>query len=325
MKKIAIYWEKRFNNNNFWNIEIDKNLSPYLEIINVNWQKHTCSLDLLENRKDKNDYLILCFLTLTIFTIIPYIKFFIKYYKNKKYFIIYEPIVVSRLNYNKLFHFLFNRIYTWNDKLVDNKKYFKFIVPSSFIGFYKYDIDFEKRKLLTLINWNHNSWVKDELYTERKNLIKYLEWKNIEFDLYWRNWNKPINLMEKIFWFYFYKSYRGTIENKIEVLSNYKFNICFENMCNIPWNITEKIWDSFKARSIPIYFWASDIDKYIPSSCFIDYRKFNWNYDELINYILNINKKTYDTYIKNIDLYLKTEKSQIFFDKKRATDFINNL
>ncbi len=45
-------------------------------------------------------------------------------------------------------------------------------------------------------------------------------------------------------------------------------------MKNKPGYITEKIWDSFKARSIPIYWGASNIEEYIPINTFIDFRKF---------------------------------------------------
>ena len=36
MKKIAIFWDQRFENNNFYNLEIDKNLKPLLDLVNIN-------------------------------------------------------------------------------------------------------------------------------------------------------------------------------------------------------------------------------------------------------------------------------------------------
>ncbi len=323
MKKLAIFWDKRFEDNNFYNLEIDKNLSPIYEFAKYNWFESTISSDLLEQKKDKYDYIILCFLTFSIFSFKDYIKLFLKYPKNKKYIFLFEPKVVAPLSYNKIVHLFFDKIYTWNDNLIDNKKYFKFIFPQSKNNILR-PKNFENKKLLTLINWNKASFIKNELYSEREKAIRYFEDNNIEFDLYWTQWNKK-NLKQKLFWYKNYKSYKWKIDDKIETLSNYKFNICFENMKDTPWYITEKIWDSFKAKSVPVYWGASNILDYVSENCFIDFRKFNWDYDKLTQYISNITKEEYDDFIKNIEYFLQTEKAQKWFDEKWAIDFTNNL
>lgn len=323
MKKLAIFWEKRFNNNNFWNLSIDKNLSPFLELQNINWKENTISCDLLKFKKNKNDYVILCFLTFSIFSIIDYIKLFIKYPKNEKYLFLFEPKVVAPISYIKVVHLFFDKIYTWNDNLVDNKKYFKFIFPQSENNILN-SKDFKNKDLLTLINGNKSSFIKNELYSERENIIRYFEKNSIEFDFYGTNWNKK-NLKQQIFWYKPFNSYKWKVNDKIETLSNYKFNICLENMKNTPWYITEKIWDSFKAKSVPIYWGASNIEEYIPTNCFIDFRNFNWDYEKLINYISNIDEEEYNNIILDIENFLQTEKAQKWFDEKWAIDFINNL
>ena len=38
--------------------------------------------------------------------------------------------------------------------------------------------------------------------------------------------------------------------------------------------ITEKIFDSFAAWCVPVYWGASNVTDYIPEGCFIDRRKF---------------------------------------------------
>ena len=67
--------------------------------------------------------------------------------------------------------------------------------------------------------------------------------------------------------------YRGPCKSKYEVLCQYKFGICFENM-EMKGYITEKIFDCFYAGTIPIYFGASNIEDLIPSESYIDFRKF---------------------------------------------------
>lgn len=323
MKKIAIFWEERFNNNNFYNLNIDQNLKPYYELAKLNWLENSISFNLLVWRSDKKEYIILCFKNFFLNSIIDYIKLFYKYPKNKKYLFIFEPKVISVLNWFKLFHIFFDRVYTRNDNYVDNKKYFKFIYPST-DNWIRYNKKFNNKKLITLINWNKASFFKNELYSEREKAIRFFEKNNVEFDLYWTNWDKK-NLKQKLFWYKVYKSYKWKVYNKLETLSNYKFNICFENMKNTPWYITEKIFDSFKANSVPIYWWASNINQYVPEWCFIDFERFNWDYNELIEYLININEDKYNEYINNINIFMNSVDAKKWFDKDWAINFINNL
>ena len=151
--KIAIFWDEIFNNNDFRNTNIDINLTPFLDLSKSNSFDSTISLNLLKDKKDKDEYIILCFLNFSIFSLHRYIHLFFIHRKNKKYLFLFEPPVVSPLSYIKIFHILFNKIYTWNDDLVDNKKYYKFIYPQS-----NHNIvpskDFNNKKFITLMNGN---------------------------------------------------------------------------------------------------------------------------------------------------------------------------
>ena len=133
--KIAILWDKRFNNNHFLDLNIDLNLSPFVELAKENGIENTISSDLLEMREDRDEFIIFCFLTFSIFNIYEYIKMLWKYPKNRRYLYLFEPPVVAPMGYFRTIHLFFTRIYTWNDSLVDNKKYFKFIWPQSWSSF----------------------------------------------------------------------------------------------------------------------------------------------------------------------------------------------
>lgn len=323
MKKIAIFRDKRFNNNNFYNTNIDKNLSPFFELVSLNWNENTISLNLLKNHSDRSEYVIICFLAFWLFSLIDYIKFFLEYPKNKKYLVLLEPKVVAPLSYLKIFHLFFKKILTRNDNLINNKKYFKFIWPQSSYGNRKAK-KFEDKKFLTLINGNKYSLIENELYSEREKAIRYFESKNIEFDLYGTNRNIK-NLKQRLLGYKMYPSYKWKINNKLDILSEYKFNICFENMKDIPGYITEKIWDSFKAKSIPIYLWASNIEQYVPYNCFIDFRKFDLDYDKLIQFLLTMNENEYNKYMLNIEVFLNSITAQQRFEKKWAENFLHSL
>lgn len=149
-----------------------------------------------------------------------------------------------------------------------------------------------------------------ELYSERIQAIEFFE-KSIpdSFSLYGRGWNKPKkrSIQERFFGFKTYTTYKGEVADKIEVLSHFKYCICFENLTNVNGFITEKIVDCFKARCVPIYWGADDITRYIPKTCFIDFRNFR-NYRKLLTYLQALNESTYRKYIENIENLLADKK-----------------
>ena len=129
-----------------------------------------------------------------------------------------------------------------------------------------------------------------ELYSKRIEVMLNFA-KSEKIDLFGKGWDKwwtykstwlP-NLLN-------YKKlisiYRGPCESKHEVLSRYKFSLCFENM-TMQGYLTEKIFDCFYAGCVPIYLGAKNISKLIPPDSFIDYRKFS-SAQELLNHIMTL-------------------------------------
>lgn len=320
--KYVFFWEDRFNNNNYANASLDPNLSPFNELLNLNGKENMMSLDIFEkiDEKNPNEDILLCFLTFNIFTLKKYLQFLWKYRAYKKFLFLMEPPVVAILSYSSCVHYFFDRVYTWDDSLVDNKKYWKYLWPQSRYWIDTKAVPFIEKKLLTLINGNKTSLGKNELYSERDRAIRYFEENNIEFDLYGTRWDRPNN-RQKIFGFHPYSSYRWRVDDKILTLSQYKFSLCFENMKNRPGYITEKIWDSFKARSVPIYWGAANIEEYIPTNTFIDFRQFNGDLEKFITFLSQISEIQYTEYIQNIENFLWSQQAKKWFDADWAKDF----
>jgi len=265
--------------------------------------------------KDKVDRIVFC--DMPFFWEIGYI---VKLLLNKDKSILFclESPVINPLSHRRFFYRFFSLVYTWNDRLVDNIRVRKFYSPvlNSNLNFRK--ISFGKKKLLCVINSNISTpyplrWLspyKKVLYEERLKAINFFE-KEIpsEFDLYGRGWDKSkkFSLKEKLFGHKFYLSYRGSVPRnlnaKLDILSKYKFNLCFEN-CIADGYISEKILDCFKAHTIPIYLGAPNIGKYVPKNCFIDFRKFR-DFSELINFLKGMNEETYSSYVNNAKKLLK--------------------
>lgn len=226
-------------------------------------------------------------------------------------------------------------VFTYNDNLVRNFGYKKLNMVNKIKT--PRNVVFSEKKFLTLIAGNKTSRDQGELYSERLKAIRFMEKKHLfDFDLYGIGWDlrtftgiKPIRALNR---FSFLRklcnekhpAYKGKVDRKIEVLSNYKFCFCYENSCIIPGYISEKIWDCFFAGCIPIYYGAPNISDYIPTNCFIDWRNFS-NYDEIYNYLKNMSEKEYNDYIENIKNFLNSDKVYPFSAECFVDTIINEI
>jgi len=260
------------------------------------------------DRDDLDEFDAICFLDLPASGNEYFNKLLHDKFENL-YLIILESPIIRPENWNKSNHEPFKKIFTWDDRWVDNEKYFKFFLPNKVPN--SIDVNLmAKNKLCTMITSNKYVSHPLELYTERIRAIKWFE-KNhpADFDLYGIGWDRyrftgPLSVLN---WHpgiaralnYNYSSYRGSIKSKRDVLNRYKFSICYENVKGIDGYITEKILDCFFAGCVPIYLGAPNITKFIPSENFIDRRDFS-TYDELYSYIKNMPDDTYAEYINNI-------------------------
>lgn len=209
----------------------------------------------------------------------------------KSILIAQEPPVIFPNSYKTKYHNMFDCVLTWNDDLVDGNKIIKYQYPQVKPDT-TYHKPFDQKKDICLIASNKKSHYPNELYSERYKFIQFMDDNNYEFDLYGMGWESEN-----------FRSYRGKIEKKYDILSQYKFSLCYENMCNINGYITEKIFDCFFCGVVPIYWGADNIGKYISESCFIDRRKFS-SLEMLIEYILGMKITTYDEYINNARKYI---------------------
>lgn len=253
---------------------------------------------------------------------VPYpweIKIWFRILKNiqKNILFLIEPPIVNPFNYMQMFHMLFSKIYTWNDKYVDNIKYFKFFFPKKSVGTETKKIPFRDKKLLILMNSNLAPFLPfrllslpvKQLYTKRIEAIEFFEkYYPSDFSLYGRGWNKPqkFSIKQRLFGYKKYKTYRGEFpqEDKYKILSQFRFCLCFENSVNSGY--IEKLIDYLKGRLVPVYWGAPNITDYISSKCFIDFRKFK-NFDELIKFLKKMDEKTYNNYLTEIEKLISSK------------------
>jgi len=222
-----------------------------------------------------------------------------KFAPRKLLLFAWEPPVHQADLYSANYLEKFKRVYTWDDDLVDNKKFFKFYYPA-LLPMQRDLPSFEEKKLLTQISANKKSKHPKELYQEREAVIQFFEDKPGVFDFYGFTWEKKG-----------YKNYKGTLQDKLDTLKNYRFSVCYENMRDVKGYITEKIFDCFASGVVPIYWGASNVTDYIPKNCFIDRRDFK-DFADVYDYIRTMDKATYETYLKNIQAYLQSDQAKLF-------------
>ena len=273
-----------------------------------------------------------------LFNEVPKKSFDLDLLKEKKSFLlILECEIIRPENFDKNYHKHFKRVFTWDDNLIkdDPSLYVKSNFAQSLDHFPSRSI--EKRKnFLCCVSANKKIIHKNELYSKRLEIIKWLEENDPEsFDLYGHGWGhikfpsnsilRPLNVLKYLPEIKTLRSsWKGAITNKFEKLSEYKFNLCLENAKGYEGYITEKIIDSFRSGCIPIYYGAPNIDSYIPRDCFInlsDYESFSSCYDHL----KSLSNNDLLCYQKNMKNFLNSEDSFSFSHNSFSETIISNL
>ncbi len=254
---------------------------------------------------------------------------------DKSYLLIFESELIRPDNWNLDNHKYFNKIFTWNDEFIDNQKYFKFNFAQEIPKIINKDLS-KKKKLCTLIAGNKHSNHPLELYSKRVEAIMWFEGNHLEdFDFYGIGWDKYNSSSKYINYILNkfklaslfssnYPSYKGKVDNKRITLEKYKFAICYENAKDISGYITEKIFDCFFAGCIPIYWGANNIEDHIPMNCFIDRTKFE-SYEELYDFIDNMNDEVYLEYLNNIEVFLNSDDIYQFSSEFFAKVILKNI
>ncbi|OGN57806.1 MAG: hypothetical protein A3D18_05110 [Chlamydiae bacterium RIFCSPHIGHO2_02_FULL_49_29] len=234
------------------------------------------------------------------------------YPKSKRWLFCFEPPVVMPQLYHSRLQEEFDKIFVMFDEWVDNRTWHKFYYPQPKLQQSEPTPDFSKKMLCCMINNNKYYCHPDELYSERRNIISFFSFlKKEEFDLYGGGWQG-------------YCPWKGTIPNKVEVLKNYRFCICYENMKNQRGYITEKIFDCLISGCVPVYLGADNITDYIPQECFIDRRKFS-SHEELYRFLKQINKERYQVYLNAAKSFLESPQAALFSVEAFTKMILNHL
>ncbi|MBR9703549.1 hypothetical protein GOV10_05905 [Candidatus Woesearchaeota archaeon] len=267
-----------------------------------------------------------------------------------------EPPITNSFIHKTTTQNLFDRVLTFDPNITDNKKFFLYHYPTNVFSPNPFKVPFTKKRFLCVTGGNKFSVDERELYSERKKGALFFEKKPEGIHLYGGGWNKKGNLHRAIFHLLFRwktvmsqvfrgefkrliyvfetvfntrkvlkKTYQGfKKESVVEIYSQYKFSLCFENGTKIPGYASERLYDCMNARCVPVYWGDDAIIKQVPKGCFIDMRKFK-DYESLYRFLKKIDEKKYKTYIKNINAYLKTAEGKPYSLSHFAKEFYKGL
>lgn len=209
-----------------------------------------------------------------------------------------EPPILHPWAYDQGLKEFFGTIFVMFDDLVDNQSYFKFYHHQGREKQVKEIPSFEEKKFCILIQSNLQCQEFRELYSKRREAAEFFA-HSPGFDLYGSGWEGN-------------PAWKGHYaKDKLHLLKNYRFHLCYENMEQQRGYITERIFESFFGGCVPVYWGASNIEEYIPKECFIDRRQFASNV-ELNAFLQQIDRVSYNAYLDAARQYLESDQAKLF-------------
>lgn len=261
--------------------------------------------------------------------------------------------------FDKANHTLFDAVLTYNSHLVDDKKYFQFYLPIGMPPLSSSEISFDKRYPLVMVNtnryvglissarpWHYFDKIKEiqqsgwqctipnvvktqlsDLNPHRRRLARVAERRHAEtLHVFGMGWDgRDSGWFYKFFPDKPYKLAKGVaVQDKLDLLSGYRFAIAYENYRGNVNYISEKIFDALYAGVVPIYLGDTDIESYVWPSCFIDRRNFESD-DALLDFVSGCSEHQWKILRDAGNAYLKSEEIKLFQPKCYADKLLRAI
>jgi hypothetical protein len=224
--------------------------------------------------------------------------------------VLYEPEVVLPNNYDKEFLDSCEKVFTWDDRLVDDKKFIKSNFTTNLQDATMPTLEqYHTRKLLCMMNTYKQSSHPLSMYHKRVEAIRFFNQYPNDFDLWGRFWQAA--------------THKGVTNNKLKTLANYRFCLAYEN-CQTYGYISEKLTDCFMAGVVPVYLGAHNVREHIPPECFVDVNDFH-TYEELYEYLVDMPSYEYMNYVNAIRKFIYSSESEQFYNAHFVGTLLNHM
>jgi hypothetical protein len=144
-----------------------------------------------------------------------------------------------------------------------------------------------------------------------------------DFDLFGEGWETRHPAVDPALHAAAQRVYRGLAADKPTLLAGYRFALVFENT-RFPGYISEKLFDCFFARCIPIYSGAPDVAQYVPPAAFIDARQFT-TYADLERFLRATTEADARRYVDAAHAFLASSAYESFCAERFARDMVDAL
>jgi hypothetical protein len=256
--------------------------------------------------------------------------------------LINDPPMYCPESWDKNYHDRFDYVFTFDETLVDNKKYFYYPFAIDTEYFSIPDIvaerDFNKRTLATFVSHAIHKFPDPQhpgstLHRRYDTTKWYGKHHPEDFGFYGgtfipRNYYfgfRGVSAVKKVIpqkvfhaWAKYMqkdliKVYKGELAplEKFDVIKKYNFYYCYENTIGINGYVCEKIFDCFYSAIVPIYWGAPNIRELIPYDCFIDGRDFK-DEESLYSFIKGMNYERYRQYLEQARVFLESKEMERF-------------
>ena len=257
-----------------------------------------------------------------------------------RYLIALENPNINKLNASADYCTQFELVFAWDLHLHHLQNVVPILVPHPMV--WREFPGPEQRPIFScLINANKafRERLNNDLYAERIRVIRWYEQNAPEhFKLYGMGWEKlpPAytavdrlaralsRLKTRALGIAPFPSFQGEIADKYSVLRQARFSYCFENSCDIPNYITEKMLDSLVAGCVPVYWGANNVQDHVPANCFIDRRHFA-DTAAVHRYLLAMNDASYLDYQQNIRAFLTSESARKFSSDRIVQTIVERI
>jgi hypothetical protein len=107
--------------------------------------------------------------------------------------------------------------------------------------------------------------------------------------------------------------FRGELRplEKFDVIKKYNFYYCYENTIGINGYVSEKIFDCLYSGVVPIYWGAPNVQDLIPYKCYIDGERFKRE-EDTYEFIKNMRYETYASYLEQARIFLRSSEMERF-------------
>lgn len=146
-----------------------------------------------------------------------------------------------------------------------------------------------------------------------------------DFDLFGEGWDDPRPGVDPQVHSSVVRSHRGPVPDGdvLALLAKYRFALVYEDT-RFPGCISDKIFDCFFARCVPIYSGAPDVAQYVPPSAFIDVRQFA-TFPELERFLRRMTEDDARRYVDAAHAFLISPEFESWCADHFARDLVDAL